>query len=456
MMKKSILLSLSALLGGVVMIGSTPAHAFEALWHGQFRINSYYQNASKDDVFGKGDDIQASRLRFRPTVDFNFDNGVKAHIQLNIGHINSNIANARYTLDGSSTGDPVVSLRHGYISAPIPQFENWTAMAGLIPMSDRFGDTLFSSDWDWNPLAYALMGKVGDMSLRIAHANLDEGAESSHPADDLDQWIADLDTGMGLGVSFYALNANTGSGAVTTATQGAAKTREYYAGIRYAGNLEVLDFNAFAVYNWGRREFGVVGTNPTERKNSGVALKAEAKVNAGAAKVGVMALYASGDKDYQDPTKDDASSFITPMSIAGTTGYWGYTGKLNVQGPTDTGVDTSFVNIDGGGYATADQNIGNGLSTVQVNVTFPIMPKLEGYAAAGWYTHNKAATGFKKYIGSDFYAQAKYMMWENLSIEAGVDYAMLAKGHGDSVALGTVDQSKRNETLVFSRVQLEF
>jgi hypothetical protein len=169
-----------------------------------------------------------------------------------------------------------------------------------------------------------------------------------------------------------------------------------------------------------------------------------------------MALYASGDADYKDSTKSKASSFITPMSIAGTTGYWGYTGKLNIQGPTDTGVDTSFVNIDGGGYATDNQNIGNGLTTLQVNVAFPIMPKLEGYAAAGWYTHNKAASGFKKYIGSDLYAQAKYMMYENLSIEAGVDYAMLAKGHGDSVALGTANQATRTETLVFSRVQLEF
>lgn len=450
-MRKTILLSLTALFGGLV-IGSTPAHAFETLWHGQFRINSYYENANKDDVFGKGDDIQASRLRFRPTVDFKFDNGVKAHIQLNIGHINSNIANARF----DKGGEPAVALRQGYISAPIPQYENWTAMAGLIPLSDKFGDTLFSGDWDFNPLTYALMGKVGDMNVRIGHANLSEGAESSHPADDVDAWITDLDTNMGLGASFYALNANTGGAVVGTATQGAAKTHEYYAGIRYAGKLEAVDFNAFAVYNWGKREFTTAAPNLVDRKNSGVAAKAEAKVNAGAAKVGVMALYASGDTDYKDSTKSKASSFITPMSIAGTTGYWGYTGKLNVQGPTDTGVDTSFVNIDGGGYATGDRNIGNGLTTVQANVAFPIMSKLEGYAAAGWYTHNKAATGFKKYIGSDLYAQAKYMMWENLSIEAGVDYAMLAKGHGDSVALGTVKQSTRTETLLFSRVQLEF
>ena len=43
---------------------------------------------------------------------------------------------------------------------------------------------------------------------------------------------------------------------------------------------------------------------------------------------------------------------------------------------------------------------------------------------------------------------------ENLNIEAGVDYAMLAKGHGDSVAAAS--QASRTETLLFSRVPPEF
>ena len=452
-MKKSILLSLTALCGSVVLVGSTPAPAFDALWHGQFRINSYYQDASNDNVFTKGDDIQASRLRFRPTVDFKFDSGVQAHIQLNVGHINSNVANARYTLNGSSGGDPVVSLRHGYISAPIPTYENWTASAGLIPLSDKFGDTLFSGDWDWNPLTYMLSGTIGEMSLRVAHANLSEGGtESSHPENDLDQWIVDLDTNMGLGGSFYALNENGSGASSSSATQSASTTHQYYAGLRYAGTFEPVDFNAFVVYNWGKRKFAATA----ERENSGVAAKVEGKVNAGSARVGVMALYASGDADYQDTAKGDSDAFITPMSIAGSTGYWGYTGKLNVQGPTDSGIDTSFVNIDGGGYATGDKNIGQGLTTVQLNVAFPIIAKLDGYAAASWYTHNEAQAGFKKYIGSDLYAQVKYAMWENLNIEAGVDYAMLAKGHGDSVTLGAASQASRTETLLFSRVQLEF
>lgn len=452
-MKKKAFILGAAFWGALMGSSSAQPVDVETRLHGQFRINSYYQDAAKDDVFGKGDDIQASRLRFRPTLDFKFSNGVLAHIQINIGHINSNIANSRYTLDGSASGDPVVALRHGYISAPVPNYENWTVTAGLVPMSDRFGDTLFSSDWDYNPLTYMLKGSQGDVEVRIAHGNLDEGAESSHPSDDIDQWFFDVDTKQGVGASFYALNDN--SRPVSSVT-GASTMNEYYAGVRYSGKLDPAEVNAFLIYNWGERKVPASGSNPTSRKNSGFAVKGEVKVPVSTAKVGLLGIYASGDRDFKDATADEANSFITPMSIAGTTGYWGYTGKLNVQGPTDTGVDTSFVNIDGGGYATNNQNLGNGLATVQVNAAVPITGKLEGYGAAGWFTHTASASGFKKYIGTDFYAQLKYMLWDNLSVEAGADYAALGKGHGDSAALGSSNQSTRSITLLFSRVQLEF
>lgn len=447
-MKKSILLSLTALFGSLVM-GNTAANAVETFWHGQFRINSYYQNASKDNAFTKADDILASRLRFRPTLDLKFDNDIKAHIQLNIGHINSNISNARFDKSGT---EPAVALRHGYISTPIPKVENWTLVAGLVPMSDKFGDTLFSSDWDYNPLTYELLGKVADMDIRLAHGNLKENNENHlSPADDIDQWFADLDTKMGVGVSFYALNDNSKP---TNTITGASHTFEDYVGVRYASKLEPVDFNAFAVYNWGKRKFVASAGTSSERKNSGFALKAEAKVPVGAAKAGLMALYASGDKDFSDATKGKSSSFITPMSVVGTTGYWGYTGKLNVQGPTDTGIDNHFVNIDGGG--ANNTNLGHGVTTVQVNAGFPILEKLDGYAAAGWYTHNNATSGFKKYIGTDLYAQATYHFASMLALDFGADYAMLGKGQADSVALGVNNQATRNVTLLFSRLQLEF
>jgi hypothetical protein len=78
-------------LAGIMVFGYTSASAVKSEFHGQFRINSYSQTES--DTFGR--DVAASRLRWRPTWDVAFENGVKMHMQLNIGHIKENMGNAR-------------------------------------------------------------------------------------------------------------------------------------------------------------------------------------------------------------------------------------------------------------------------------------------------------------------------------------------------------------------------
>ena len=166
-MKRIVFILIAVFTAGLFSVSEAPAVDVDSTFHGQFRINSYYQDVSDETILGDGDTTQASRLRFRPTWDATIDDVVKLHIQLNIGHINSNLANKRYDQDD----DPAVALRHGYISAPIPDLEGWTLTAGLIPLSDKFGDVLFSGDWDYNPLAFMLTGTVSNIKVRVAHAN---------------------------------------------------------------------------------------------------------------------------------------------------------------------------------------------------------------------------------------------------------------------------------------------
>jgi len=453
-MKKKIgYVFLTALLVGV--FAATEAPAIESEFHGQFRINSYFQESSDGDTIiggspAEADDAMASRLRFRPTWDVSLDNGVAMHLQLNIGHINSNLSNARYTLNGSSSGDPVVSLRHGYISAPIPFYEAFSLTAGLVPLSDKFGDTLFSSDWDYNPLAFVLNGDVSGIKVRVAHANANEGSEgTSAPEDDIDQWIVDADTEVGLGASYYALNVNSGSSRLGS---GNTSANEHYVGVRYNTEVSSLDLGGWAVYNWGERDFSA---GEMERSNSGFAVKGEVKADVGRFRVGLMGLYASGDEDFSDSTKDDSDAFITPMSIVGHTGYWGYTGKLNVQGPTDTGIDCQAINIDGADYCSG-AGLGSGVTTVQANVSTNLIPdRLDGYAAVGWFQNNDVPASQEDAIGTDIYAQLKYHFSPNMALEAGIDYVLLGEGHPDNLEGGTTTES-RDIMLLFSRLQLEY
>jgi hypothetical protein len=421
---KKLLFVFALLFLGVFVYTQTAPAAVEHTFHGQFRINSFHQDASDETDFAATVGSQknvGSRLRYRPTWEVEFDNGVKLHLQLNIGHIPS--------------------------TTPIPFMEGWTLVGGLVPLSDRFGDTLFSGDWDFNPLTYALIGKVGEADVRFGHG---VAAENDFvEADDVDLWLLDVDLPMGLGISAYRF-ADYG------APGGFNKDTQYYIGARYATDVGTAHINGWILYNSGEREALGAGL---DRDNEGWAASLQGKVPVGPAKVGLLLVYASGDEDYQSSVAGrDSDSFITPMSLYGGTGYWGYTGKLNVQGPTDTAIDQHMVNIDGGSAPWNSQtNLGNGMLTLQANASFNLIPdQLDGYLGVGWFQSDDSPTGVDDDIGFDVIAMGNYHFGSGLNLEFGVDYATLGEGHFDSVDLGPGLDEERDVILVFSRFQLEY
>src|SRR3972149_9030947 len=160
MIKKSLVFTIMI----VFLFGSAAVSlAADAMWHGQFRIN--YYSMSQDEDVDSG--VAAARLRWRPTWDVKVNNDVSMHMQLNIGHIQSNTSNARY----EQGGDPAVAIRHAMLNFTTPVTGGKFA-AGLVPMSDTFGDTLFRGDWGFNPLALSWMGKVENVDIRLAGGNL--------------------------------------------------------------------------------------------------------------------------------------------------------------------------------------------------------------------------------------------------------------------------------------------
>lgn len=436
-MKKLFIVAAVIFMGVFVFAQTAPA--VEHTFHGQFRINSFLQDASDETDFSATVGSQAnvgSRLRYRPTWDVEFDNGVKLHVQLNIGHIPENI----------SQSGPVL-LRHGIVSTPLPFMEGWTLAGGLIPTSDRFGDTLFSGDWDFNPLAFALIGKAGSLDVRFGHGVASEGSFTD--TDDIDLWFLDIDSPMGFGISGYRFADYSSPGAFDKDTQ-------YYLGVRYATEIGAAAVNGWVLYNTGERESLTAGA---DRDNDGWAASAQVKAPFGPAKVGLLVVYASGDEDYASTVAGtDSDSFITPMSLYGGTGYWGYTGKLNVQGPTDTAIDQHMVNIDGGSAPWNSQtNLGMGMLTVQANAAFPLIEDtLDGYLGIGWYQGDDSIPGADDDIGWDIIAMGNYHFGAGLNFEFGVDYASLGDGHFDSVDLGAGLEESRDVVLVFSRFQLEY
>lgn len=456
------------MVGVVALMPDTSSAQPEFTWHGQFRVNSYTDFRGDDSSFGK-DERAAARLRWRPTIDVKMSESVSLHTQFNIGHINSNTYNA------CGGGNDCFMLRHAVIQVDL--FDTGiTGMAGLVPISDKFGDTMFSGDWDFNPLALVFVSKTNDFSWRGGLGKLQEGPSegglgaAGAQTDDLDIYIFDADHSSGLGASVYWLHGGddrgNASGAKRSMAGGGMQELDLviYGG-RWSGEFNQFKVNAFVAGSnlnadnyWG-------GTANLE--SNGFAGKLEVKFPVQDMTVGIMGLVSSGDKNFGVAGTGTASSFITPMSIAGTTGYWGYTGRLNEQGPTDTGIDDHTVNLDGGGLPWSSYgNLGYGLWTIQGNVSVPVNDILSAYFGIGYYESMDTPAGQSDKIGLDIYAQGKLNLGQNLNLEFGVDHLAAGKGHYNNVA-GAVTNGgvatnssgvaqSRGITTVFSRLQLEY
>lgn len=156
-------------------------------------------------------------------------------------------------------------------------------------------------------------------------------------------------------------------------------------------------------------------------------------------------LHASGEHD--------GTGFLMPMAFAQTFGYWGYTGILTVQGPTDTGFDFDGINMSNNGY---------GLTSAQARYAFPINANLRAYLAAGWFG-NTDAPGRSDRVGIDFLAMLTYRFNDVLALDLGADYARLEdsvsgyfQGVQGGAAFNQAQGVERDKFALFGRLQAEF
>jgi hypothetical protein len=434
---------LTVLLVVFTMVFTTgPAFAGHLESSGQLRINNYIDSKSDNDDYDD-ENTMASRLRYITNLDYEVNDEAKVRLQLRFGNYDDNVW-------GQNLGD-VGDVRQLYLKAKLT--DQITGTIGLIPLDDKFGMTLFSGDWDFAPLSYVFTGNLNDISYRVGSGKLDEGlqggkAATDGPDDDVNIYLIDVDY-MTYGGSIYylAVNEDPLTGVDTD-------TNLLVFGARAGHDFGVVNVSGFLMGSLFKAK-NALATG--DKKSTGYAGKVEVTVPIGSkVKIGVMGLYASGDKDFQDASEDSAGSFITPGSLYGGAGAWGYTGNINVQWPLDTGVDDP-VNIDGGTYGGNNVNLGMGMTTIQVNAGFPVIDNVDGYVGAGYFTLNDSTDARdEKVLGTDIYAQASWRIkdfsgGETLTLNAGVDYAMLSKGHhGSATTAGVLEE--RNKTIGFAQI----
>ena len=391
---------------------------------GQYRINGY--TVHNDTPDGRQ---TAARVRIRQDLDFRFTEHFKTHLQLELGHTPSN----------RTTTATSVRVRHAVMDYT---FERGPRLqAGIVPLSDYFGDALFSSDWDYNPVALSLTSPLWGGDVRLFGGSLHEGLETDSE-DDFAHYQLD-----------YRLPLSEGNelnfGATLATLEGFDGGDHLHANVGIGGRWrlrEDLHLQGFLVGSQTAREL-IAGASGDAR---GLAVKLELTSERG---FGVLATYATGDSDR--------TGFLPTMALAETYGYWGYTGILTVQGPTDTGFDGDAVNVSNNGF---------GLATVQVKYSRKLADRLDGYLAAGWFGATRAPQGRDSLVGLDLLAMGTYHVNDYLALDFGVGYARL----GDSVSgyfkgvrspllaapsEGAFNQppgDRRDKYVLFTRLQAEF
>lgn len=386
---------------------------------GQYRVNGYVVD---DDVGGLS--RAAARLRLRQNLDFDFGRGFASHLQFELSHTSDNVT----TTSESSRGTNV-DIRHAVLSRAFPA--GVLVEVGILPLSDRFFDTQYSSDWDYNPLAVSLTAPMGPGELRAFAANLDEGQETV--ADDF------LHFGLDYRWAFPDGWVNVGAQLVNAAAADGRQQEHATVGISASLTIaEDMTLSGFMAASWTDRAL-LAATRRGRGLAAGLRLS-------GAGGWELLATHATGRRD--------GTGFLPLMALARTYGYWGLTGLLTVQGPTDTGFDGDGVNISNNGF---------GLTSIQGRYQLDLARDWRLALAAGWFGNSRTPRGRSGELGIDLLAMASWRITDVLGLDIGLAYAHVkdgVSGYFQGVIGGTAFNGpagvSRDKIAGFTRLQAEF
>ena len=301
-----------------------------------------------------------------------------------------------------------------------------TVLAGILPLSDEFGDTLFSADWDFNIGGAALLGSAAAVNYRLAYLRLVDGVGSTDTASlgkDGDFFLADLiweppadSAGRRVRLGAHSYYLDIGAGLPLGATE------ELWAGATAKFTSADSTISGFALLNTGNLGIGELDSSGQVLSgfrdgdaHTGYALKLEATRQIGRGSVAVQAFYTTGDSGDGSRIHN---RFVTPEGILGTEGYWAYTHLLTANGPSDV----SDLGLEIG-------NGGAGLMTVQGRVRAPLHERVRGELFGGWFRAGRARrTGHS--LATEVGAMASVALAEGLGLDVGLAGAFLGDFFG--------------------------
>ncbi|MCB9699611.1 MAG: hypothetical protein H6738_22695 [Alphaproteobacteria bacterium] len=304
---------------------------------GQLRAGLFAQ----DDLSRREGVAWGEVFRLRPHLGLSVGDDFEASFEIQLSPVDDTTVIAREAMASMRAGGAWVDV-------------------GLVPLSDRFGDTLYSSDWLFRPLA--LQVRTDPESRTDARAALGftrtERGRFDDPIDHV--WLfGDVDRGP------------VGAGVVVMASSLALWEDPFV--------LTVAGVRGRPVLGPLRLELGLVGslTHRTDIEGVGGLARAAGTFDLGPGEAEVLALLATAD-DRAEPFR---TSFTPPMSLIDGHGYWSLTGLLGLTPLTDE-ISIVGYNVDGRGGRDTWRA---GMATAQARYTLPLASTITLSAATGPY-----------------------------------------------------------------------
>jgi hypothetical protein len=433
---------------------------FKYTWGGQFRVEPNISNFPFQPVVLTPEDhtqrIVVERLRLWATI--NPTDNVEGYIQAQFGGIqwgsnfdfNKTFNGPRFPAPADLQGDRIgISLRRGWLAYTD---DDWGKVrCGILDWHDSFGDTLASSDYDFNiggvdwTKTFKELNNLKVVAAALFLSDLQLVTTDDSPAGSHTAWLFTLDVDQpcgdksSVGASAYWL---TDQGDYSYGNLPPYKSAyDVWLGVR--GKTVVCDlvpFNGFFLFNFGDR---TDGEGNVVFKHAGYAGKVEAgPIPFGPGKWSSQILASSGGNQNADNNTEFRTVAQTYRDNFGAQGYWSYLYLTSPSGPTDVN-----------GLGVSLQNRGLGLFTWQSKYEYPIYGKLSGTTAGGWLRSFKGnPVNGSCIIGTELAQMLTYDFGGHLKLDTGVSVLFT----GDFYKPSPTADTPRDLYEVFARLQLEF
>lgn len=307
-------------------------------------------------------------------------------------------------------------VRYGYVYAFLGQGHKLSA--GILPVSDKVGDTLFSADWDFNVGGISLEGKLNGSDYRLGYLRMVDTLSSGVDREG-EFFILDfLHSKIGAHVYFFNKKEVTDLPGLL-----GSEIREAWYALTSSFTLNKADLNAFFMFNNGKYN-GI--------SHTGIALKGEGVFSFGGIDLSFLTVYTTGSEDGLGK-----GSFLTPLGILGSGGYWAYTHIFTPQGPSDV----NDFNLEIG-------NNGAGLFTSQAKLKFTKILKNLDFKLSGGIFFSDKERNQSKSMGIEVGGEFTLFIDQFLAFDFGVSFAQLGDFYGSEIQKGIYE--------IFGRFQIEF